>query len=593
MRILFYFLLLLSSGAGAQQGLPPVGSWREHLPYNSTLAVGATPDRIWAATPYSLFWVDPASGETGRLSRNTGLSETGIRTAAFDAASRKGFIAYENGNLDVLTGNSIRNIPDLKRAAVNGDKTVYHITAEDGLAYLSTGLGIVVVDASRYEIRDTWPLGEGGQPLRTFQFVRSGSWMYAATAEGLKRAAATATNPADFQQWTTLSAGLPAGAATGVAAVQNRVFAVVHDSVFASEGGAWTLFFANGHGVRSLRASEEKLLLSQQTSDGKGLVLVLEPDGQLVRTLNDPSLVADPRDALLRQGEYWVADSLRGLSRWSAAGAQRYAPDGPAGIPAGALVAAGEAVYATGGTGGPGRLFRLADGTWTSWDSASVPAFHSLPGLAPLALDPLDASVWAGSDGGGLLHLKKEGTAEVFTGNSPLQPAPGAPGTYRVTGLHFDAAGSLWIANPGSSPYIHLRRPDGSWQSFPVPFSLPGNALGHLLVDGWDQKWILVPGAGLLVWNHGGDIADTGDDQWRWLRAGAGAGNLPSDNVLSLAFDRNGVAWVGTDNGIGVIPCTADVFATTCEAVLPVIQGDNFANYLFKGEAVHAIAVDG
>jgi ligand-binding sensor domain-containing protein len=63
--------------------------------------------------------------------------------------------------------------------------------------------------------------------------------------------------------------------------------------------------------------------------------------------------------------------------------------------------------------------------------------------------------------------------------------------------------------------------------------------------------------------------------------------------VLCVAKDKSGFIWVGTDDGIGVIQCPQEVFNTGCEAILPIVQQGNFAGYLFKGENVRSIAVDG
>jgi hypothetical protein len=39
---------------------------------------------------------------------------------------------------------------------------------------------------------------------------------------------------------------------------------------------------------------------------------------------------------------------------------------------------------------------------------------------------------------------------------------------------------------------------------------------------------------------------------------------------------------------------SAEVFTTQgCEALLPIVQQDNFAGYLFRDEEVQSIAVDG
>src|SRR4030095_7995035 len=63
---------------------------------------------------------------------------------------------------------------------------------------------------------------------------------------------------------------------------------------------------------------------------------------------------------------------------------------------------------------------------------------------------------------------------------------------------------------------------------------------------------------------------------------------------LTVAKDKNGYIWVGTSNGIGIIPCIQEVFTgSSCEAVIPIVQSGNFNGYLFNGEQVQAIAVDG
>lgn len=109
-----------------------------------------------------------------------------------------------------------------------------------------------------------------------------------------------------------------------------------------------------------------------------------------------------------------------------------------------------------------------------------------------------------------------------------------------------------------------------------------------------NQKWIVSPGNGLICFNTGQSIDNTGDDQWKLYTTGKGAGNLPSNDVLCIATDKNSFIWVGTDKGIGVVQCPQQVFtAQGCDAVLPVVQQDNFAGYLFSDEMVQTIAVDG
>ena len=114
------------------------------------------------------------------------------------------------------------------------------------------------------------------------------------------------------------------------------------------------------------------------------------------------------------------------------------------------------------------------------------------------------------------------------------------------------------------------------------------------MVDDANQLWLVSPrGNGVFCYNPGGSIDLTSDDQWKYLRAGAGNGNLPSNNVFCLAKDKDGFIWIGTDQGIAVVQCAVNIFTQNCDAVLPVVQQGAFAGYLFHDQEVHCIAVDG
>ena len=135
---LFVVHCIMFLAAGAQLEIPPVEGWREHLPYHSAISVTAGNDKIFAATPYSLFSVDLADNSIERLSKINGLSETGISTIQFDEQSHLLFIGYNNSNIDLLDGSSIINIPDLKRENISGDKSIYKSYPYQNKFYLST-----------------------------------------------------------------------------------------------------------------------------------------------------------------------------------------------------------------------------------------------------------------------------------------------------------------------------------------------------------------------------------------------------------------------------------------------------------------------
>jgi len=99
--------------------------WKKYLPYNSEVDVAAGDNKIYCATPYSLFTVDLSDNSVERSSRITGLSETGVSAIHYDENNHKVLIAYANSNIDIIYRNDIFNIPNIKRENVSGDKSIF------------------------------------------------------------------------------------------------------------------------------------------------------------------------------------------------------------------------------------------------------------------------------------------------------------------------------------------------------------------------------------------------------------------------------------------------------------------------------------
>lgn len=598
-------LVFICAGAQAQLLPPPVGLWREHLPYNSAISLAAGENKIYCATPYSLFTVDTRNTVIERWSRMTGLSETGISAIHFDESNKKLVIAYSNSNLDILYRNDIYNIPDIKRSQIAGNKNIYNIYSRGKDYFLSTGLGVIVINGEKNEIRDSWFIGQGGNYVKVNGFAADMQFYYAATEEGLKRISVNATNPADYRNWELLSGnnGLRAGACRHVLNIQNSIIVQKDDSLFIRQGNNWNVWYADGWGIVSSTVSENKLLICQRNATGLGRLVILNEDGSVYRIISQSGAISFPQKAILVQGEPWVADLYNGLAQFTGNSYRQYKPDSPESVASGGMLVYNHVFYATAGGvndawnyqyNGNG-IFILKEGSWNNINRFKYPVIDSLLDFISIAIDPADESVWAGSFGGGLLHIKPGPQFDIFKQNSQLGPAIGDPGSYRVAGLHFDRQKNLWISNFGAAQPLVVRKQDGTWKNFSPPFTLTENALSQIITDDNHYKWVVSPlGNGLICFDHGSSLDNTGDDRWKMYRAGRGYGNLPSNQVLCVAKDKNGFIWVGTGNGIAVIPCPQQVFTIAgCEAVWPVVPHGNFAGYLFRGQEVRSIAVDG
>jgi len=111
MRIFLFTLLslFLIQNLSQAQGIA-IGEWRDHLPYGNTNKIAVTPDRIYASTPYNVFYYDLGDNSINRLSTINGLSDIGVSSIAYNKDYDILVITYTNTNIDLIKHQSIVNV---------------------------------------------------------------------------------------------------------------------------------------------------------------------------------------------------------------------------------------------------------------------------------------------------------------------------------------------------------------------------------------------------------------------------------------------------------------------------------------------------
>src|SRR5690606_4935028 len=142
----------------------------------------------------------------------------------------------------------------------------------------------------------------------------------------------------------------------------------------------------------------------------------------------------------------------------------------------------------------------------------------------------------------------------------------------------------LWAANYGASQSLHFfTASTATWQAFSSV--LPAAQFPvKLTTDTYGSVWALLDpanGGGVLVLNPSDNESIRLTDQ-------AGVGELPSRNVRSLALDRSGYMWLGTDKGVAYFTNPSRVFVPGTTAVRPIFEN----RYLLSDEKITAIAID-
>lgn len=614
-RYKFTFLLsfvLLCAGLNAQDVLS-FGQWRDHLPYNSCKAMTMDGDMIYVATDYDIFTYNLADFELRRINKLTGLSDVVISDIKFSKEDNTLVIAYKNCNVDLYKDGEVINIPDIKRKQIIGDKTIYSVYVKDGLAYLSCGFGVVVLDIDREEIKSTWFIGENGGQLRINDLVfhEEDNHFYAATANGIMKTDAT-SNPAYFGNWTMCT---PPTALNDnfshVESYKGNIYAVYSfptyqyatDTMYLLQNEVWHYFLPSFHSkVFGLNVSNDALIVASNFSF-RGY----SETGTELFWYNsyNPGLTRPQIAMFDKNDQIWVADRQNGLYSMDAdkVGTQ-YLINGPAGAEVSDISLSGKTIWAVPGgrTSIFGNIYKQPkiycynDKKWQSYEMTNHPVMQNKYDFLCVAADPADpAHAFIGTWGFGVLECKLNDTLNLYdVTNSSLQASILDDVSVQIGGLAFDNENNLWVTNSSANDILSVRKTNGEWKSFNFGSSGTGYYAGNLLIDKAGQKWIMTRDLSLLVYNDNNTIDNTADDQAKKLTAASGNGALDGGSITAMAVDNNGLLWLGTGEGVMVIYSPESVFTGgNYDAQKVKVEEDGYLYDLLWNEVITAIAVNG
>ncbi len=613
-RFLLVFFILIASLYHVEAQSVSYNQWQDHLPYNNCIATAEANNLIFAATPYSLFYFDKNENSLNRLNKVTpdGLSDIGISNIAYCSKLNTLVVAYSNTNIDLVKGSEIVNIPDIKRKQILGNKTINSILVIDKLAYLACGFGIVVLDIEKEEIKDTYYIGPSGAQIdvKDLTFHEADNKFYAATERGIYKALAS-DNLAYYVNWVQdNSITGPNNTFNLIESFGGKLYANKtkyswdSDTLFVNDGSGWVYFDPSNHSNHtSLRSCGDHLLICNY----------LKVDAYNKSGISEASYYSynpgtiRPHDALIdKDGKVWIADFEQGL--WSIGSdfiGSNYTFNGPASYMVAAMDISGKQLWAVPGgrDGSFGNLFRdaqcytLANNTWTSYANPNPPEFASIRDLLCVAVDPNDSDhAFMGSWGKGVIEFDNGGLKEVYTpDNSSLQYIVGlGDGYLRIGGVAFDQNNNLWVTNALAPNILSVRKPAGEWKSYNMGDQGTAIDVGGIVIDQDNQKWMQLRDFALFVFNDNYTPDNTADDRKKKLTSSDGLQNLEASIISSMAVDRDGQLWLGTDQGVARIYSPGNVFTGgDYEAQRIMVEEEGYLHPLLETEAITAIAVNG
>lgn len=598
---------------------PAVGEWTDYQSYAHAKNVVDTGEKVYCVTEGGLFSYNKSDNSIQKMSGINGLSDVGIQRLVYSKENGILLIAYQNANIDLLIGNEVFNLSDIKRKQIPADKTINNVMFSGKLAYLSCGFGIVVINLEKKEIKDTYFIGNEGAYLNVCDIATDGSFLYAATVNGIYKANASDPNLQNYNNWIRQTSIPNANKKfSKIETFKGKVIANYSpdlwdgDEMYQLNGETWTRFLPEIRYVAEMSSTSDYLVFASREE-----VLVYNDKFEKVKHIKKYTFSGLEQTGLITldaaldaQNILWIADQKYGLIKVGTQD-EKIVPEGPYDNKVFSLTMNGQDLWVTcgGRDNAWGNLyieprFQLnREGKWKAFDRTVFPVPDSPNNffdMVSIAVDPKNPDhVFAGSWGGGVLEFNAGKFVKRHNNfNSSLQTQlpnlPDAP-YVRIGGMDFDSKGNLWVANSGVGKVLSVYQTDGNWKAYELSGIANKYSIGKVVVTQDDDKWIVVPrGHGLYVLNSANDQSKEQKVVARFVNS-EGEFFTEMNDIYALVEDLKGEIWVGTSGGIAVYSNPKKIWTeSTMYASRPGLDlGDNFFHPLLEKETVSSIAVDG
>lgn len=583
------------------------GVWTPIFSFNSMWQIAEGDGKIYCRAVNALFSYDPRSGEIETLTKADRLHDVGIVAIAYYKPTKQLVVGYTSGNIDLVGSSSTIKISALRYNKSISNKAIHCITIAGSRAYIGADFGITVLNIDSQEYEDTYFIGANAEYLKVSQIAIDslGQRIFAATPKGLMVASLTGENLADFNSWSLFQSdkGEKIDIPTR-SVVANGKFvyasASVNDTLPAKtymiDGSGMELFAKQPISPTSITVSNGLLHITEWKKISiydQNNYLRYSADSTGVNTTSfTHAITAD-------DGKVWACDMQTGITDMSSG--KSFVPNGPFYDQISDIeFNSDNDLYASFGQNA-NNAFRIGGfGLYKNGWWLNRPEWSSFE-MMTITLDPKKKEAfYLGSNGRGLFQYDGIYSLKMVYNpdNSLLEDQYDYPGIYRVTDIEIDKYGNLWIANWGSFSTYKVFDTKGVWHSFKLPEHPNYEYINNIFISSDNHKWGInaLPthqAYVISVFYENGTLDDDTDDKYTVIGLQGGEEQEFASNVSAIAEDKDGVIWIGTNNGIANMSDPKTVFTQSDPQFRRIkVTNDSIVDYLLEGVEVISIAVD-
>lgn len=567
-----FILLNLSVQLSSQELRGDENNWRTLLSVGNIDKVQDIENQLFASSGDIFFVVDKKNPKNILFfDRSVGVSDIGVKQFSYNVEQKVLLVFYHSGIIDLILPTGIARISAIADNIRLREKGINQIVFYENKAFLAGQFGLSVIDLNTAQVQSTAFAGENVNAVACHQ-----GNIYILMKQELKKAKLS-SNLQDPEQWTNQPLMLQHP--NQLLVRENTLYILNHskdgNSSDPNEGKLFTIPLSDLSAPPTDYQNNVRAI--QQTQ--AGAVLISDNSIRLLRTSQKDDIVIPTANRILSvsanvsENELWMADGDK-IYRVDLSSAppqlNSFEIDysGPWDNRYFYTTVEHDRFYSVSGGRDYNRfnlsgVIKIFDGTgWTNLSPRDVQEKTKIPFRDPvsIAIDPKNPShFFVGSWGEGLYEFSDFGASinRFDESNSSLTTAvAGNPNYIRVGSLTFDAKGNLWMAQGSVEKNIAVKTSSGEFVSHNYPAINFVNSFGPMLSLPGGTKWLIIHHRGdgmngLFVFNDNGTPTDASDDATLLINQFTDRTGkiISATNYRSMAIDKNGALWIGSNRG--------------------------------------------
>lgn len=601
-RLLYLFFLFVLQITFAQTNL----SWQGYFSYTQIKAISESPTTIYAASENALFSKNNNTNIIKTTTTVDGLSGETITALYYSPTFNKTIVGYQNGLLIVINeadGSMLKVVDIINKNLPSSIKRINNFMEFGGIAYVSTDFGIVQFNLATSKFGDTYFIGDNGVEIEVSQTAIYNGFIYASTSSGIRKGDTANPNLIDFKQWQVVNAG-DWSEITSFGAELYAVNTAGYVHKYDSGSNTFNGFLPLSEPTTNFRSNADYFIITTANT-----VFIYNKQMVLQRQISRnevPEINSKFSCATVISDAVYIGTTENGLITTSLSPSSTYeniTPIGPSRnsifsmqvTPTQLWTVFGD--YDTFYNPYPLDDFGISKFSTSGWLNIPFDKVFGAKSMSRIIVNPTNENeVYASSFFSGLLKIEKDIPTVLYNQtNSDLESLAISPPDpnyidIRINGTAFDKSGNFWVTNSRVVNGLKVLSSSGQWKSYAMDkiLSSPSeNDFATMVIDKYGTKWMATSKNGVIGFNESSNA-------FKKITFGADLGNLPIQDVRTVAVDTKNQLWIGTTKGLRVLS-NVNNFQTesqlTTESI--IILEDNLAQELLYEQFISDIEVDG